>query len=151
MKVSSAIYALFLVLALSSNASGQVYQSRDADGNTVFSDRPSEGSHAIEVPPTNSADPVADIPKPSRPATAPATPTQTRGNGVQHTQREHENDDDYIYYPGGAVNGDQAQQRRQELQERGEEGASKPGREPPAQIQPHRNIARPAGGGGGRR
>lgn len=151
MNVHSKVFATILCLAFSGHASSQVYESKDADGSTVFSDKPSAGSKAVEIPPTNSAGPVPDIPKPTTPTTTPATNRQQEGNPAPGTQRADGNDDDYIYYPGGAVNSDQAEQRREELQERREEGAGTPGREPPVQVQPHRKVARPAGGGGGRR
>lgn len=143
--------ACALALALGNTASGQIYESKDAEGNTVFSDRPSQGSKVIEVTPTNSADPVAEIPRP--PPSAPAdTPRQGATRPAGSTQQPTDNGDDYIYYGGGTVNKEEAQERLEEAKRLREEGAENPGREPPARVEPYAKPARPAaGGGGGRR
>ena len=52
-------------------AQGQVYKSRDAQGNVIFSDTSSESAKTVTVPPTNTMPVVA---APARPAAAsPAT------------------------------------------------------------------------------
>jgi hypothetical protein len=45
------------VIALS-QAQTKIYESTDAEGNTVFSDTPSEGAESLEIQPTNIAAPV---------------------------------------------------------------------------------------------
>ena len=47
-----------LFLCLSCTAFAQVYKSTDDAGNVTFSDTPSTDSKAVEVEPTNVADPV---------------------------------------------------------------------------------------------
>jgi len=46
------------ILATSNTAFAHVYQSTDADGNTVFSDTPTPGSQEIQIPETNLSDAV---------------------------------------------------------------------------------------------
>ena len=55
------------LLATSNTAIAQVYQSTDADGNTVFSDTQTPNSQEIQIPETNVGDAVKTpepIPKP---------------------------------------------------------------------------------------
>jgi Domain of unknown function (DUF4124) len=150
MNVIRVLFPIILGLAVSSTVSSQVYESKDDQGNTVFSDRPTEGAEVVKVPATNSADPVAEIPRPAQSAATPDASRRNTASPAGATQRQADEDDEYIYYGGGAFNNDAAEQRREELQDRREEGADKPGREPP-QVEPHRNVPRPAAGGGGRR
>jgi len=53
------VYALFLALTVAilvvPGVSAQVYKSKDADGNPVFSDTPSEGAEKVEIRQANSA------------------------------------------------------------------------------------------------
>lgn len=128
MRIFKYCLACMLGLALGAAASAQVYQSKDAQGNTVFSDMPSAGAEVVKVPPTNSADPVADAPERPQPAAAPAKP---RANGAtnpgQRAVGEDDDDDEYPYYYGGAdVDSEEAQERREEARERREEGAVRP-------------------------
>ena len=51
------------LLATSNTAFAQVYQSTDADGNTVFGDTPTPNSQEIQIPETNVGDAV-EVPKP---------------------------------------------------------------------------------------
>ena len=51
-------------------AQSQVYKSRDAQGNVIFSDTSSERASTVTVPPTNTIPVVA---APARPVAAPAT------------------------------------------------------------------------------
>lgn len=51
-------------------AQGQVYKSRDAQGNVIFSDTSSESAKAVTVPPTNT---MPEVAAPARPAAPPAT------------------------------------------------------------------------------
>jgi hypothetical protein len=50
------------LLATSNTAFAQVYQSTDADGNTVFGDTPTPNSQEIQIPETNLGDAV-EVPK----------------------------------------------------------------------------------------
>lgn len=154
MKLSSLLTMITLGLA-ATTASAQVYESKDAQGTTVFSDQPSAGAEVIKVPPTNSADAMAESPRAAQPDAAAEAPRQQNTAHPSPSGQRTESDDDYIYYGGGAANNEEAQQRREEVKERIEEGAGKPGREPPAHVVPHgeaRPAARPAGhAGGGRR
>jgi hypothetical protein len=150
MKALGLIVSVTACLATAGVANAQIYESKDAQGNTVFSDQPTAGAETIKVAPTNSADSVEVKARPAEPARVAEPVRQAAPAAAGGTQREE--NDDYIYYGGGVNNNEEAQQRREALQERREEGADRPGREPPAQVQPHSNTARPAvGGGGGRR
>ncbi len=51
------------LLATSNTAFAQVYQSTDAEGNTVFSDTPTPDSQEIQIPEINVGDAV-EVPKP---------------------------------------------------------------------------------------
>ncbi len=84
MRIFRCCLACLLGLALAGTASAQVYESKDAQGNPVFSDKPSAGAEEVKVPPTNSADPVADAPRaassrPRHPVQAQALPPRAGG------------------------------------------------------------------------
>jgi hypothetical protein len=53
-------------MAICGPAGAQVYQSTDEQGNPVFSDSPTPGSEAVEVPEPNLGDAV-EVPPPPRP------------------------------------------------------------------------------------
>ena len=87
--------ALFFVLLMGINCtiSAQVYKSTDADGNTVFSDTPTAGSQAIQIPQTNVGDPVK-LPEPA-PVTEPESEPRV---AVEEAPPEIEGDMDGIDY-----------------------------------------------------
>jgi hypothetical protein len=62
--------SLAATVAATALAQGQVYKSRDAQGNVIFSDTSSERASTVTVPPTNTIPVVA---APARPVAAPAT------------------------------------------------------------------------------
>ena len=62
MRLHGIFFILVVAPILCGAGSPKVYQSRDADGNVVFSDMPSDGAEVITVTPTNTADPVQHIP-----------------------------------------------------------------------------------------
>ena len=131
-------------LALSGAASAEIYESKDAQGNAVFTDRPSQGAEQIKVPPTNSADPVQDIPALDPPAETASAPKRvsTRTDGEERQDPE----DDYYYY--GGADDENADTRRERRHDR---DLGRPG--DPPRVEHHgnaRNTAR-SGGGGGRR
>ena len=66
MKLPSTIMACFFGFALHGTASAQIYESKDAEGVTEFSDTPTSGAEIVDLPPTNVVTPVAE------PAAAPA-------------------------------------------------------------------------------
>jgi Domain of unknown function (DUF4124) len=144
--VSKILVPCMLGIALSGAASAEVYESKDAQGNTVFSDRPSQGATEVKLPPTNAADPVAITP---RPTPSPETPAKPRKSPANPAGSEHEEwDDDDIYYGGDYGRDEINDQTRQER--RRDDGEARPKTERPT-VAPHRNVSRPAGGGGGRR
>jgi hypothetical protein len=51
-----AAIACAVFLNVSASAFGQVYETRDAEGNPVFSDSPSQGAEEISLPQTNVSD-----------------------------------------------------------------------------------------------
>ncbi len=98
MRVSKLFLFCILAAALSGPASAEVYESKDAQGNTVFSDMPSQGAAEVKVPPTNSADPVAITPRPPPSPETPAKPRKSPANPAG--SEDEERDDDYLYYGG---------------------------------------------------
>ena len=60
--------SLLATAASLAQAQAEVYKSRDAQGNVIFSDTSSESAKAVTVPPTNTIPVVA---APARPAAAP--------------------------------------------------------------------------------
>lgn len=147
MNVYKTLMPCALSLLLASATSAQIYESKDAEGNTVFSDQPSAGSEVIKVPETNLAEPVEDIPRPES-ASQPEQPREASQNSRGPAVAGEQEGEDYIYY-GDNDNDNQARERRQEVRERNNEGGL-PGGEPPAHVQPHLKPARPAAAGGKR-
>jgi hypothetical protein len=144
-RVSKLFLLCIVAAALSSPTSAEVYESKDAEGNTVFSDMPSQGAAEVKVPPTNSADPVAITP---RPAPSPETAAKPRKSSAKPAgSNREEMDDDYLYY-GGDYDGDEiGDETRRE--KRREDGEARPITDRP-RVEHHRNTSRPAGGGGRR-
>ncbi len=131
MRIFSCCLACLLGLALGGTASAQVYESRDAQGNPVFSDKPSAGAEVVKVPPTNSADPVADAPDRPEPAAAPRPGTGAAAPDRRANNKD-DDDDPYFYYGGADVDEEEARERREEARERREQGADRPdGERPP--------------------
>jgi hypothetical protein len=143
-RVSKLFLFCIVAAALSSPASAEVYESKDAQGNTVFSDMPSKGAAEVKVPPTNSADPVAITPKPTP---SPETPAKKPRKSSANSQDE-ERDDDYLYYGGDYDRDEIDDETRRER--RREDGEARPITDRP-RVEHHRNTSRPASGGGGRR
>jgi hypothetical protein len=71
MNLVSTIVLGLALLSGSTAAHAQVYESRDAAGNPVFSDTPSPGAEVVDLPESNVADPV-DVPS-APPAADPET------------------------------------------------------------------------------
>ena len=147
MHISKVLLPCIIGVALSGAASAEIYQSKDAQGNTVYSDMPSQGAEAVKVPPTNSADPVAITPRPPSPPETPAKPKKSSGRPA--SAEDEETDDDYLYY-GDNYNRDEIDDRTEREKRRDEDDVAKPKRDRPV-VTPHGNVSRPAGGGGGRR
>ena len=70
--------SLAATVAATALAQGQVYKSRDAQGNVIFSDTSSERASPVTVPPTNTIPVVA---APERPVAPPATADTTAAAG----------------------------------------------------------------------
>ncbi|MEH6549317.1 MAG: DUF4124 domain-containing protein [Pseudomonadales bacterium] len=78
------ILPLFILVAMPiSLLHAQIYQSKDANGNTVFSDKPSADAAEIDLQQTNSANSVKDSPRPA-PQAAPREqgPSEQGGDNV---------------------------------------------------------------------
>ena len=84
MKNTITTIACLLALALGSLALAQIYESKDAEGNTVFSDTPTTaGDKAIDLPQTNVADPVKEMPEAAQEAAGKAAEaTGASGEGA---------------------------------------------------------------------
>ena len=79
MKFSILSLASLLIMALSWNVSAEIYESKDAQGNTVFTDTPTAGAEQVDLPQENIADAVK-VPPQSEAMEAPATPTTAADN-----------------------------------------------------------------------
>jgi hypothetical protein len=146
-RVSKFFSFCLFAATLSSAASAEVYQSKDAQGNTVFSDTPSQGAEAVKVSPTNSADPVAIPPRPPESEEKPAKPRKRTGNTADSGGVELA-DDDYLYYGDDYELDDVDERIRRE--HRRDNGETRPITDRP-RVEPYQNTSRPAGGGRGRR
>jgi hypothetical protein len=72
MSTVQTVFAACFCLLLAAPLSAQIYQSKDADGNPVFSDNPSPGAAEVDLNRPNVADSVE-----VRPLPAPAVTAQT--------------------------------------------------------------------------
>jgi hypothetical protein len=83
MKFSITSLTCILVLALSAIVRAEIYQSKDADGNPVFTDTPSAGAEKVDLPQENIADAV-EVPPEAEAAKASGSPStfkKTTGHG----------------------------------------------------------------------
>jgi Domain of unknown function (DUF4124) len=142
-RISKILLPCMIGVALSATANAEIYESKDAQGNTVFSDMPSQGAAEVKVPPTNAADPVAITP---RPPETPAKPRKSPANPAG--SQDEERGDDYLYYGGDYDRDEIGDETRRE--KRRDDGEARPITDRP-KVEPHRNTSRPAAGGGGRR
>jgi hypothetical protein len=146
-RVSNVLCSGILALAIVSPASAEIYESKDAQGNTVFSDKPSPGAQEIAVPPTNSADPVVESPRPPPRQKAPVS----QRTPASPKSVEDPYSDDSIYDDDGYDN-DDLYERRALKRRRGEDDVAQPKRDrPPVKPEHHRSAPRKLGGGTGRR
>ena len=85
MNYSIRYLAAILAVTLSTIAHAEVYESKDAEGNAVFTDSPVPGAEEVDLPQTNVADHVEKLPgemaAPNSPQT-PAKPHEQRNNIV---------------------------------------------------------------------
>ena len=85
MNYSIKYLAAILAVTLSTIAHAEVYESKDAEGNAVFTDSPAPGAEEVALPQTNVADRVEKLPgemaAPNSPQT-PAKPHEQRNNVV---------------------------------------------------------------------
>jgi len=99
MNSSRTILAAALALLVQSGAVGaqsEVYESRDAEGNAVFSDEPTPGAEAIDVDRTNVADAPSPMPEAAAPENAAAPSPQQQGQPMVEGE-------DGVEYVGGYV------------------------------------------------
>jgi hypothetical protein len=154
MRIENVLAACIIGMALTAAASAEIYQSKDAQGNTVYSDKPSQGAQPVNLPKTNAADPVVEMPRPAA-TTEPPAPGKVAAKPAKPVQRAKDvnNDnlhDDY-YYDGYNYNGnnDDSDHPRKD---RRRDNDAKPDRDRPVKVQPlPSRPSRPAVGGGGRR
>ncbi|MDH3635006.1 MAG: DUF4124 domain-containing protein [Gammaproteobacteria bacterium] len=75
----------FGLLSLNGVAHAQVYKSYDADGNVVFSDKPTQGSKEVEVTKPNLSDSF-EIPPSSQVESPPESPPEAEPETEAETQ-----------------------------------------------------------------
>ena len=92
----SVIRAGLLAVAVSGAVQAQVYESKDAQGNTVYSDTPVPGAKQIELPATSIADPVPQRSSTTESQGAPHSIGSQHGNvmtpGDERTMRQAEDE-----------------------------------------------------------
>jgi hypothetical protein len=143
MRSATLLLLYFIGAMLGTTANAQIYESKDAQGNTVFSDRPSSGAEVIEVPPTNSADPVVETPRPPpSPDAADAAATRPERDRRPASGQDLQTDDDYIYY-GDDERDDVVEDRIRREQRRDRDDIDRPDSDRP-QVDHRRDASRPA-------
>ena len=73
MKVSMNALACIIAIGLSNIAVAEIYETKDAQGNTVFTDTPTGSAQKVDLPETNVADAVKETPHPTPQASAKPT------------------------------------------------------------------------------
>ena len=63
MKYSISCLTCMLIVAWSGISQAEIYQSKDAEGNPVFTDTPTEGAQKVDLPQENIADAVEGAPE----------------------------------------------------------------------------------------
>lgn len=106
------VLACVLGCVLHATASAQIYESKDAEGVTEFSDTPTTDSEVVELQPTNTADPVEE----AAPDMAPAQQQMPAGAGNEGVVRggEDEGEPGYIYYGNDDDEPGPREQRRED-------------------------------------
>jgi hypothetical protein len=152
MRLRNIVFIIFVAPILCGAGSGKVYQSKDADGNIVFSDMPSDGAEVITVAPTNSADPVQHIPAlaapdKNAPPAQPATKLTTSEPQVEHEDKDEDEQGYWIGNDGDDLHdlNDTDNRLRDPESSRDTPIADRP------RVQPLPSGTRPAPGGAGRR
>ena len=70
-----------VAVTLSAIAQAEIYESKDAEGNVVFTDSPAPGAEAVDLPQTNIADHVEELP--GEVSTPGSTQTSAKPHGQQ--------------------------------------------------------------------
>ena len=113
MNYSKVFLAGIVGMVLHGSASAQIYESKDDQGNPVFSDEATAGAGAEEVDlqQTNLADPPPDVPEP-----APAKEAASEQGGVAPSEAVPGEAGGQDYYYGGAT--DETRRRLEEEKRR---------------------------------
>ena len=112
MKTSKTVLAGIFGLAVGT-ANAQIYESKDAEGVTEFSDTPSSGAEVVDLPATNVVTPVQE-PDAADQETMPAAAAEGRVAGEASGEAGGEElQPGYIYY-GGDDEDDPRVQRRED-------------------------------------
>ena len=80
--------AAILAVTLSVIAQAEVYESKDAEGNAVFTDSPVPGAEEVDLPQTNIADRVEELPG-----------EVSASESTQISARPHEQQSDVVVIP----------------------------------------------------
>ena len=106
MKLSKWVVAGVLGLVFQATASGQIYESEDAEGVPDFSDTPTAGAEVVDLPATNLMNaPPAEAPAP--PAEAPRAPVAHAPAAMDTEQGES----GAVHYGGDEEDNVRAQRR----------------------------------------
>ena len=116
-KTSKTVLAGIFALAVGT-ANAQIYESKDAEGVTEFSDTPSSGAEVVDLPATNVVDPVQEpqVPPAVEQQSMPAAEGRVAGEAGSEAGGEaggEELQPGYLYY-GGDDEDDPRLQRRED-------------------------------------
>jgi hypothetical protein len=91
MEISIRILAFILAIGLSGSALADIYETKDADGNTVFTDTPTSNANKVDLPETNVADAVKEMPHSAPEAAAKPKPGTGQTAGQDDVVVTHDN------------------------------------------------------------
>ena len=90
MKFPIAPIACLFAVVLGSTAQAEIYESKDAQGNPVFTDTPTAGAEAVDLPKTNVVDAAQEAPHATPTSNAtPATNKQSGHSNVTVIKNSH--------------------------------------------------------------
>jgi hypothetical protein len=94
MGTSIRILACIILLGVSGSALAEIYETKDADGNTVFTDTPTSAAEKVVLPDTNVADAVQEVPHSAAEAAAIPKPAagQTTAQGDEVVIHDNRNE-----------------------------------------------------------
>jgi hypothetical protein len=112
MKVRVLMMSIAATALLQGTATAQIYESKDAEGVTEFSDTPTQGAEVVDLPTTNVVAPVEESPMEAQVPAAPA-PREASAPAPEYTGGEEGEGGDDNYYGGYGYDDDDLTPREQ--------------------------------------